>query len=232
MMAYRKNPASLDELRLLARERFSGQVGSNATALSISQAQQLFEELEIHQIELELQNEHLNITRAQLEMALNQSCELYDFSPVGNFMLDAAGTITKLNLSGATLLGGERARLLGSRLGLYVSQADRQAFNDLLEKAKVSGDVQGGELLLLKSDMLATYVQVRVAPLPDNLGWQLILADITERRKMEDSIRASEERWKLALDAVGDGVWDWNVQTGDVVFSKRFEQLYGFDDHE
>lgn len=231
-MAYRKNPASLDELRQLARERFSGQVGSNATALSISQAQQLFEELEIHQIELELQNEHLNATRAQLEMALNQSCELYDFSPVGNFMLDATGTITKLNLSGANLLGGERARLLGSRLGLYVSQGDRQVFSGLLESAKTSGDVQSGELLLSKSDMPATYVQVRVAPLPENLGWQLILSDITERRKMEDRIRASEERWKLALDAVGDGVWDWNVQTGEVVFSKRFEQLYGFSDHE
>ena len=231
-MAYRKNPASLDELRQLARERFSGQVGSNATALSIPQAQQLFEELEIHQIELELQNEHLNATRAQLEMALNQSCELYDFSPVGNFMLDATGTITKLNLSGANLLGGERARLLGSRLGLYVSQVDRQVFSGLLERAKTSGDVQSGELLLSKSDMPATYVQVRVAPLPENLGWQLILSDITERRKMEDRIRASEERWKLALDAVGDGVWDWNVQTGEVVFSKRFEQLYGFSDHE
>jgi diguanylate cyclase (GGDEF)-like protein/PAS domain S-box-containing protein len=231
-MAYRKNPASLEELRQLARERFSGQVGSNATVLSIPQAQQLFEELEIHQIELELQNEHLNATRAQLEMALNQSCELYDFSPVGNFMLDATGTITKLNLSGANLLGGERARLLGSRLGLYVSQGDRQVFSGLLERAKTSGDVQSGELLLSKSDMPVTYVQVRVAPLPENLGWQLILSDITERRKMEDRIRASEERWKLALDAVGDGVWDWNVQTGEVVFSKRFEQLYGFSDHE
>jgi diguanylate cyclase (GGDEF)-like protein/PAS domain S-box-containing protein len=231
-MAYRKNPASLEELRQLARERFSGQVGSNATVLSIPQAQQLFEELEIHQIELELQNEHLNATRAQLEMALNQSCELYDFSPVGNFMLDATGTITKLNLSGANLLGGERARLLGSRLGLYVSQGDRRVFSGLLERAKTSGDVQSGELLLSKSDMPVTYVQVRVAPLPENLGWQLILSDITERRKMEDRIRASEERWKLALDAVGDGVWDWNVQTGEVVFSKRFEQLYGFSDHE
>lgn len=231
-MVYRKNPASLDELRRLARIRFSGQVASTATALSIPEAQQLFEELEIHQIELELQNEHLNATRAQLETALNQSCELYDFSPVGNFMLDANGTITKLNLSGANLLGGERARLLGSRLGLYVSPADRQAFNGLLEKAKVSGDVQGGELLLSKSDMSVTYVQVRVAPLPESRGWQLILSDITERRKMEDRIRASEERWKLALDAVGDGVWDWSVQTGEVVFSRRFVQLYGFSDQE
>lgn len=230
-MVYRKNPASLDELRRLARLRFSGHVPSTATALSIPQAQQLFEELEIHQIELELQNEHLNATRAQLETALNQSSELFDFSPVGSLMLDASGTISKLNLAAANLLGGERARLLGSRFGLYVAEAERSAFNALLEKAKTSVDVQNSELSLARNGLPVTYVQVRLALLPEDTGWQLILVDITERRQMEERVRASEERWKLALEAVGDGVWDWNVQTGEVVFSRRFGLLYGFADY-
>jgi diguanylate cyclase (GGDEF)-like protein/PAS domain S-box-containing protein len=231
-MGYRKNPASLEELRRLARLRFLGQVPSSATALSIVQAQQLFEELEIHQIELELQNEHLNATRTQLEAALNQSSELFDFSPVGSLMLDADGAISKLNLAAANLLGGERARLLGSRLGLYVAEAERSAFNALLDKASTSLDVQNSELSLHRNGLPVTYVQIRLALLPEDRGWQVILVDITERRQMEDRVRASEERWKLALEAVGDGVWDWNVQTGEVVFSKRFGLLYGFVEQE
>lgn len=231
-MGFRRNPTSFGELRELAEKRFPGHLKSDATALTLVEAQQLFEELEIHQIELELQNDHLNATRAQLEMALNQSSELYDFSPVGSLTLDRLGTITKLNLSGASLLGGERARLLGSRFALYVADADRSAFNALLAQATATGDVQDGEISLTKKGLLAPCVQIRVAPLPEDLGWQLILVDITERRQIEERLHASEQRWKLALEAAGDGVWDWNLQTGEVVFSKRFGELFGFCENE
>lgn len=231
-MGFRRNPTSFRELRELAEKRFPGHLKSDATALTLVEAQQLFEELEIHQIELELQNDHLNATRAQLEMALNQSSELYDFSPVGSLTLDRLGAITKLNLSGASLLGGERARLLGSRFALYVADADRSAFNTLLAQATATGDVQDGEISLIKQGLHAPCVQIRIAALPEDLGWQLILVDVTERRQIEERLHASEQRWKLALEAAGDGVWDWNLQTGEVVFSKRFGELFGFSENE
>lgn len=231
-MVYRRNPTSTDELRRLAKERLTGKVTSTASGLTLEEAENLFKELEIHQIELELQNEHLNAARAQLELALNQSCELYDFSPVGILSLDATGTISKLNLAGANLLGGERSRLIGCRFALYVTDADRSAFNALLAQASISGEVFGDEISLVKKGLLPSYVQIRIGVLPDALGWQIILVDITERRVIEERLRASEERWKLALEATGDGVWDWNVQTGTMQFSKRFEELFGFAEYE
>ena len=231
-MGYRKNPASLEALRELAKQRFQSHHVANATALTLEEAEHLFEELEIHQIELELQNEHLNVARAQLEMALNQSSELYDFAPVGILSLDPCATIVKLNLAGANLLGGERARLLGSRVGLYASNADRPVFNELLDRATTYGEVQEGEIELVSKGSHAAHVQIRIAPLPDALGWQMIMVDVTERRQIEERLRVSEERWKLALEAVGDGVWDWDVQTGEVVFSKRFGQLFGYSENE
>lgn len=138
-MAYRKNPLSLIELRCLAQQRLLG-LGSEAiTALALPEVQRLFEELQIHQIELELQNEYLNTARAQLEAALNQSGELYDFSPAGILSLDQAGTIIKLNLAGASLLEGERAWLLGNRLERYVADADVAVLNALLAQATSTG---------------------------------------------------------------------------------------------
>ena len=231
-MAYRKNPVSTEELRRLAQQRIAGHVANPGATLTATEIQHLFEELQIHQVELEMQNEHLNATRAQLETALTQSSELYDFSPVGSLLLDQTGAISKLNLAAAQLLQGERARLLGGRLGLYVPESERAVFNGLLERARVSAEVQSGELPLVVSGLLSAHVQVKVAALPHTLGWQVILVDITERKKTEERLHASEERWKLALEAVGDGVWDWNVQTGAAVYSRRLEQLYGFAEGE
>lgn len=231
-MGYRKNPVNTEQLRQLALKRLVAQGKGVANALSLPQAQQLFEELEIRQIELELQNEHLDAARAQLEMALNQSNELYDFAPVGIVSLDSKGVISRLNAAGANLLGEVRPRLLGSAFRLHVSESERPVLDNLLERATTSGDVQGSELSLERKGLLVTPVQIRIAPLPQAMGWELILVDITERKQIEESLRVSDERWKLALEAAGDGVWDWNVQTGEVVFSKRFGQLFGFAESE
>jgi len=231
-MGYRKNPLALEELRRMARERFLRRITDINTALTLSEVQHLFEELEIHQIELELQNEHLDHARAQLETALSESSELYDFAPIGIVSLDSTGSITKLNLAGANLLGGERVRLLGSKLGLYVAGPDRPAFNALLERANLPGEVQTGEIVLGKNGQTATHAQVSASALPGASGWQLVLVDTTERRDAEEKLRVSEERWKLALESAGDGVWDWSVQTGEVLFSKRFGELFGFSEQE
>jgi diguanylate cyclase (GGDEF)-like protein/PAS domain S-box-containing protein len=230
-MVYRRNPIDKDELRRLAGLRYRAHAGSAGNALS-PEVQHLVEELEIHKIELELQNEYLSLARVQLEQSLNQSQESYNFSPVGNLQLDASGNIEKMNLAAAKLLGEERARLRGSRFGLYVAEAERPAFNALLTQARAWGEVQGGEFQLRDQRFAELHVQIWITALAEDLGWQLVMVDITERIRTEGLLRANAERWRLALDAVGDGVWDWNVRSGEVIFSKPFAQLYGFVDRD
>ena len=228
-MVYRKNPLAYDVLRKLATARLSGRHGGlEAADLNLQQVQHLLEELEIHQIELELQNDYLNTARTQLERALNQSNELYDFSPVGNVLVDADGAITKLNLSGAQLLSSERARLIGNRLGLYVAETHRALFNSMLERARVEQEPQLGELVLQVDGYAYTPVQAKVVWAGPTQGWQIALVDLSERRQMEEQLRASEERLTLALSAVGDGVWDWHVSSGEVLVSDSFAGLLGY----
>ena len=56
--------------------------------------------------------------------------------------------------------------------------------------------------------------------------------DITASKLAEAELRETDARWKLALDSTGDGVWDWNIQTGEEIYSRRFMEMYGFDASE
>ncbi|MBI5922242.1 MAG: diguanylate cyclase [Betaproteobacteria bacterium] len=53
-----------------------------------------------------------------------------------------------------------------------------------------------------------------------------------ERERSQQALSESEERWKFALEGAGDGVWDRNMQTGEVVYSKRYREMYGFSDED
>ena len=59
-----------------------------------------------------------------------------------------------------------------------------------------------------------------------------LIVDITERKRTEARLRENEERWKLALESTGDGVWDWHLQTGVEIFSRRFREMYGYSEAE
>lgn len=75
-------------------------------------------------------------------------------------------------------------------------------------------------------------LDVRVLPLGDGSAVGVLLHDVTERRREEAQLRASEERLRLAFAGAKEGVWDWNLDTGHVVYSRRWKEMLGFSDDE
>ncbi len=93
----------------------------------------------------------------------------------------------------------------------------------------IRGDATALPLTLFSPNNLAILVAVTTALL--SLG-TLTLASFSRMRKIADQLRDSEERWKFALEGASDGVWDWNIQTGEAIFSKRWKEMLGFSESE
>ena len=169
----------------------------------LSDAQRLVHELQVHQIELELQNEELQRARAEMEDSLTRYADLYEFAPVGYLTLDRKGAIQQLNLTAARLLGQERSRLLGGRFGLRVDVDSRADFNAFIEHVFERRTQSICDLLLCPAGAAALTVQLTAAPSQDGQECRLVVTDITARKRAEELIAI---RLRLQEFAVGHSI--------------------------
>jgi two-component system CheB/CheR fusion protein len=157
------------------------------------ESRRLVHELEVHQIELELQNEELRNARVELERSLARYTELFDFAPIGYASLDADGHVRAINHAGAELLQAQRAHLIGRPFVAHVAPSDHGRFLDLLERARTS-DRQEKSEVELATPRPAMFLRL-TAGVPQSNEFALLLAfsDITERRRYEEALERSEE---------------------------------------
>ena len=185
----KRKSADAAGLRRRAEERLREQKTSSGRLQTGQDLQRLVHELEVHQIELEMQNEELLEARAEVEAGLKRYMDLYDFAPVGYFTFGRDGEIRQVNLAGARLLGVERSRLVGRRFGLCVSEADRPAFDALLKTAFESTATAACEVAILKEGTSPLVVRIEAAAAEDGRECRAVVADITERKRAEDAMQ-------------------------------------------
>ncbi|WOJ93111.1 PAS domain S-box protein [Congregibacter variabilis] len=112
------------------RKQAEARVGASAadvSAMSEAEIQRLVYELQVHQVELELQNEQLREAQFDLASSRDRFADLYDFAPVGYLTLDEAGSVLEANLSAADILGIGRDSLLQSKLSDFLAPASQDA---------------------------------------------------------------------------------------------------------
>jgi PAS domain S-box-containing protein len=159
----------------------------------------LLHELQVHQIELELQNEELVRANEEAERLRDKYRDLYDFAPVGYFTLAADGSILESNLAGASLLGCGRAQLAGHRLGEFMQAESRPAFNEFLDAAW-RGSSEESVTLVLKpvgGNHLYVKVQGRCSN-PDcdsQASLRVAVMDVTAVKFAHDELQRSFEKF-------------------------------------
>jgi PAS domain S-box-containing protein len=131
MMRNARGTLDIGNLRRQAEERLRERKQAVRTAPEVD-PQRLLHELEVHQIELEMQNEELREARADLESALARYTEIFEFAPVGYTTLALDSTLRESNLAAARLLGWTRSELVGRRFDSLVVPRDRSKFAELL----------------------------------------------------------------------------------------------------
>ncbi len=153
----------------------------------------LIYELQVHQIELEVQNDQLRRAQAEIEESRQKYADLYDFAPVGYITLDEAGFIEEINLSGSQMLGTDRSFLIGKPFITFLKLPDLNSFTKYLHQSFKTEEKTTIELnLTLRRGILSvqmTSVPVRVEGQKARL--RIVISDITVRKKAEDQV---EER--------------------------------------
>jgi PAS domain S-box-containing protein len=174
---------------------------SPPTAMTVGQSetdfQHIVHELQVHQEELEAQNEELRETQQLLEASRDRYADLYDFAPIGYATLDGKGHIREINLTGATILGRERSRLLETLFSVAVAKSDLSAFHGHLRQCQQGSGPVTTELSLMVRDHDPVPVQLHSVPIPDLNGqttmYRTAITDITVRKQAENILQLAHD---------------------------------------
>ena len=173
------------------------------------QLQGLIQELQIHQLELEMQYEEVVATQNETESLRARYLDLFDFAPVGYVTLDVMGMVQELNLHGAKLLGTTRHRLTNRRFLQFVVPVSRDTFLQFMIEVLATDEPCKLEIGLLRDDDSTLRVRLDGISLPDPKGTRLCrlaITDITAEHRAATDHQQSEARFQALLDHSPDGL--------------------------
>ncbi|MEI8028321.1 MAG: HAMP domain-containing sensor histidine kinase [Comamonadaceae bacterium] len=165
-----------------------------------SATQQLLHDLQVHQIELELQNDELRQAQVQLDSERARYFDLYDLAPVGYCTLSEPGLLLEANLTAAAVLGVARSELVNRPLSRFIFNDDQDIYYLLRKQLFETGQAQSCELRLVKADGSAFWARLMATVALDANGvaqQRVMLSDISDRKLLDQAL---QER-NLELDS-------------------------------
>jgi two-component system NtrC family sensor kinase len=193
----------------------------------------LVRELEVHQFELETQNEELRQMQQRLQETRDRYINLYDNAPSGYFTLGRFNnTITEVNLTGCSLLGIERDHLLGTEFTQYISPEFDDIFYSCQWKPAKSLIKENHEIKMHRYDGSAFWAELRITSLMNSPQLNIAILDITERKKAEEALADEATRRRILVDQSRDGivVLDQNGKVYEA--NKEFAEMLGYTPEE
>ena len=169
----------------------------------------LVEDLHVHQIELEIQNEELRRAQSELEVSRDGYSDLYDFAPVGYVTISEKGLILQANLACADMLGVERSSLIGKPFSRFITKDDQDVFYLHRKRLFEKKAKQVCELKLVRKDRTQFYAQLECILIKDTEGnttqTRTAISDISERKRVEEVLRnAHTELERRVEDRTGE----------------------------
>ena len=192
-------------------------------------------ELQVHQIELEMQNEELRRAQLNLEKSRKRYADLYDFAPVGYFTFTPEALIKEVNLTGAKLLEMDRQRLINSRFRRFVAPSVFDQWDRHFLSVLQQGEKQSCDLTLKRRDGSTFFVElesVRMEVSGGALEVHTAVIDITERKRVEEALRKSEEKLRSLYDNAAGGIFQTTPEGRLITANRVFARMFGYESPE
>jgi len=221
-------PTPAAALRKRAEEQAclnAAQAPENLAALTPAETQALLHELQVHQIELEMQNE-------ELRAAQNDLYDLYDLTPVGYCTLSQKGLILEANLAAASLLGAARAALIQQPISRFILKEDHDIYYCFRKQLFETSKPQTCELRLLKKDDMPFWAQLVATAAQDKDGEpirRLLMSDISERKRAEEALNQKGLLLMQAESISHIGSWRLDLETGKATWSDEMYNIFGLE---
>jgi len=202
---------------------------------------EIIHELEVHQIELEMQNNELKDTLSALEEAKERYMRLYNFAPVGYISINKSGVVMEANLTAAGMLGVEPKDLIGHGFSLYIFKRDLIIWEHLLVNIFYDYKENSCELELSKPNGSAFYALLICAQLNEDGKTKsalIAISNIDEIKQSEEELKKSEEKYRCLFENSTDGIYistpegryiDANIALVDMLGYGSKEELLDVD---
>ncbi|MDD4149692.1 MAG: hypothetical protein PHE33_06655 [Bacteroidales bacterium] len=166
-------------LRIKAEELLQKTQQTKQDTLLETDLKKLLHELQVHQIELEMQNEELIQANEIAETALRKYTLLYDLAPMGYFTLNRDANINELNITGSHMLGDRHFSLINSNFKLFVADESKLVFNDFFNRVYTSNSKEYCEILLAYDKKPLCHVYMEGIVMGEDWKCMLSVLDIT-----------------------------------------------------
>lgn len=228
-------PTDAAELRRRAEQELQAQKpAKNLANGADTDVRKLLQELQVHQIELEMQNEELRQARTEVDALLAHYTELHDLAPVGYFTLDSDSIIRQTNLAGAKMLGVERGKLLKRRLGNFVDEKNRIIFSEFLGRVFAGKTREACDLTLICTGNMPRLVHIEAGTDETGQTCHAAMTDITEFRAAQQQlarqmrqIKNAELEWESVFDSVLDPIFLHDKELRILRCNKAYQQCAG-----
>jgi PAS domain S-box-containing protein len=201
-----------------------------------NEPQHLMHELQVHQIELEMQNRELRATQQLLEESRDRYADLYDFAPVGYATFDDSSSIQEINLAGAALLGVERSHLLGQDFTSFVVEHDKGKFRNHLQQCLEARVKVSTEVGLAVKDGQTVEVQLQSVAYDDaekqGKLFRSVITDISKSKRLQAELREREQRLKAIFTEAAVGICEADLEGRFLAVNEKFCDISGYSRDE
>jgi PAS domain S-box-containing protein len=201
--------------------------------------EKLVHELEVHQVELEMQNDELRRAQVMIEESRSRYADLYDFAPVAYLTFDKDGLIVESNFKAAELLGVERHALIRCPFSLFLSPPFQDPFREHRRLALSQPGRHASFLRVIRKDGATLEVRMESLGGKDNDGRltrvRSVLWDITEEKRREGELALTnrllgeqKELFQTIVDHIPVILFLYHPSGTVSMVNRQFQELLGW----